>query len=176
MSRSVMLDIETLGTAQNAVILSLGAVKFNPYSEKEPHSPFYVKIDVDEQLTTGRTVDEDTLSWWEKQPLHVREEALSEKDRVSVVTFIETFSKYLVGVDTIFAQGPTFDIVLIKDIFRSYGYPVPWNYWQVRDSRTLFDLNPSIKPKSDDLHNALADAYYQAVGVQKLYKHFGVKE
>ena len=55
---------------------------------------------------------------------------------------------------------------------------MPWNYWQIRDSRTLFNMLPK-DPRKDvqmDLHNALADCYFQAKSVQKAYKNFGVKK
>ena len=32
------------------------------------------------------------------------------------------------------------------------------------------------KGMQTDLHNALADCYYQAKCLQKVYKHFGVKQ
>ena len=54
---------------------------------------------------------------------------------------------------------------------------MPWNYWQIRDSRTLFSMmDRSRKEIQEELHNALADCYYQAKCVQKSYKHFGVNE
>jgi len=174
MSRSIMLDLETLGTSQDSVILTLGAVKFDPYTTVDPNLPCYVRLDVDEQIAAGRIVDEKTLEWWSEQPFHIREEALSENDRVSVTDFIEAFTKYCNGAEFIFSQGTTFDIILLENLFQTNGYNVPWHYWQVRDSRTLFDLAPNLRPKSDDLHNALADAYNQAIGVQAIYQHFGV--
>ena len=56
--------------------------------------------------------------------------------------------------------------------------PVPWNYWQIRDSRTVFNMMPQDPRKGmqTDLHNALADCYYQAKCLQKVYKNFGVKQ
>jgi len=48
----------------------------------------------------------------------------------------------------------------------------------VRDSRTLFTMC-KIDPRKamqTDLHNALADAYFQAKGVQMAYKELGVEK
>ena len=44
MSTCVMLDSETLGTGPDAVILTIGAVKFDPYNLQEPHTPLYFRI------------------------------------------------------------------------------------------------------------------------------------
>ena len=42
---------------------------------------------------------------------------------------------------------------------------------------TLFAMMPTDPRKAiqEELHNALADCYYQAKCVQSTYKHFGVK-
>jgi hypothetical protein len=36
-----MIDLETLSTNPNAVILTVGGVKFNPYNSEEPAQPMY---------------------------------------------------------------------------------------------------------------------------------------
>ena len=73
----VMLDLETLGTRPDCVILTLGAVKFNPYTADMPGPGLYLRPDVDEQISRGREVQEETVEWWLKQAEDVREEALS---------------------------------------------------------------------------------------------------
>ena len=104
-----MIDIETLAQTPDSVILSLGAVKFNPYSMNDPTDGIYFKIDVDEQLKLGRVVQNETLEWWTKQPEDVREEALSEHDRVSLDEVYRQLNKIVVGVDAVWAQGTVFD-------------------------------------------------------------------
>ena len=44
-----MIDLETLGVLPDTVIMTLGAVKFDPYSDAEPHSELYMRLDVEEQ-------------------------------------------------------------------------------------------------------------------------------
>ena len=69
-------------------------------------------------------------------------------------------------------------VVMLQHLYKSAETPVPWNYWQIRDSRTLFKMMPQDPRKAiqEQLHNALADCYYQAKCVQQSYKHFGVKQ
>jgi hypothetical protein len=56
------------------------------------------------------------------------------------------------------------------------GKPVPWQYWQICDSRTIGMMGDySAKTGNKDAHNALADAYSQAIGVQRIFKELGVK-
>ena len=94
-----MIDLETLSTRPDAVILSVGAIKFDPYSSTEPHDPLLFKVDVDSQTEMGRHVMEDTLNWWATQPEHIREDALGEKDRMDLDYTIKAINKWAVGVD-----------------------------------------------------------------------------
>jgi hypothetical protein len=50
------------------------------------------------------------------------------------------------------------------------GKGYPWSFWQVRDTRTIFDLG--INPDRPDVlaHHALHDAYNQAIGVQNVFR------
>jgi hypothetical protein len=174
---AVMLDIETMGFTHECVVLTLGAVKFNPYDLQEPHSPLYFKIDVNEQIEQGRTVDDSTMTWWSKQPQSAQDEAFEEEGRISMDEATVQLNKYLSGVDKIWAQGPLFDICIMEHFYKMIGKPVPWQYWQIRDSRTIADMGDySAKTGNKDAHNALADAYSQALGVQQIYKQRGVKK
>ena len=178
MAIHAMIDLETLDTCPQATVTTIGGVKFNPYRDTEPRSEFYMRLDIDEQDRLGRTVNQDTLDWWAKQDPHIREEAFGEEDRVGLVHFLNHLTKWMVGVDVLWGHGYGFDVTMVEDLYRQMAIPIPWNFWQVRDGRTLISILPR-DPRKDmqtDLHNALADCYYQAKCLQKVYKHFGVKQ
>jgi len=64
-----MIDLETLGVLPDTVVMTLGAVKFDPYSAAEPHSELYLRLDVEEQTEAySRSINDDTLAWWASQP------------------------------------------------------------------------------------------------------------
>jgi hypothetical protein len=172
-----MLDLETLGTRPGCVILTLGAVKFDPYSLQEPGPGIYFRVDVDEQTALGREVQEDTLAWWISQADDIREEALGEQDRVSLDTLYRDLNRFLVGANNIWAQGPLFDFAILENLYRQMGWPTPWQYWQIRDSRTLFGVHgdPRVKGKAG-LHNALEDCVSQATAVQQIYNKLGIEK
>ena len=178
MSTSVMLDTETVATSRDAVVLTIGCVKFDPYSTEEPHSGMYCRLEVDEQVARGRIINEETLVWWGKQTAEAQEEAFGDNgDRIPVLTFLTDLNRYLVGADKVWAQGPLFDIIILEDMFSMYGMSPNWRYSQIRDSRTLFDLGDALAKDGNALaHNALADAYSQALSVQALYRQLGVKK
>jgi exodeoxyribonuclease VIII len=175
---AVMLDLETMGFQHNAVVLTLGCVKFDPYTLQDPYDPLYLRFNVDEQTGLGRVIDDSTMEWWAKQPQSAQDEAFGDDgDRISMDDVTKQLNKYLVGVDKIWAQGPLFDIDIMANFYKMIGKPVPWEYWQIRDSRTISDMgNYSAKTGNKDAHNALADAYSQAVGVQQIYRQCGVKK
>ena len=171
-----MIDLETLSTNPDAVILTVGGVKFNPYNSVEPSQGMYFRVDVDSQTAIDREVMQDTLEWWAKQPKEISEEALGDKDRISLEDMVKTINKWSVGVDVFWCQGPLFDYAILQNLYKQLGHPVPWQYWQIRDSRTLFSLVPrDPNEKREALHNALADCYFQAKKVQKIYQQLNLK-
>ena len=171
-----MIDLETLSTTPDAVILTVGGVKFNPHNSDEPNRPMYFRVDVDEQTKIDRHVMQETLDWWGKQAEDVREEALGDKNRISLDQMIKTINKFSVGVDVFWCQGPLFDYAILQNFYAQMQVPVPWNFWQIRDSRTLGSLVPrDPNEKRTGLHNALEDCYFQAKKVQRVYKQLGIK-
>ena len=171
MTIHAMIDLETLATDPHCTVLTVGGVKFNPDNNSEPHSEFYFHLDIDEQDSLGRTTTEDTIAWWAKQDPKVREEAFREEDRVGLKHFLDQLTKWMVGVDVLWGHGYGFDVTILEDLYRQMATPIPWNFWQVRDGRTLISILPR-DPRKDmqtDLHNALADSYYQAKAIQVAY-------
>ena len=165
-----MLDLESLGTRPDCAILTLGAIKFNPYVLDSFGDSLYLRIDVNEQLALGREVQEDTLTWWSTQAEDVREEALGEGNRVSLTEMYRQLNRFCVGATNIWCQGPAFDIVILENIYRQMGWPTPWQFWHIRDSRTLFGVHGDPREKNKaGLHNALEDCVSQAQGVQQIF-------
>ena len=177
MMPAAMIDIETLDTAPSSVILSVGACKFDPYSDAEPHSQRHWRISIEEQLAQGRTVSDSTIEWWARQDPKVRDAAFTEDGRISIEIFMSELNRWMVGVDKIWCQGPQFDMVILENLFAQFGVHKNWAYWQVSDSRTIFNLMPEDPRKGirQDAHDALADAYYQSIAVQRTFRHFGVQ-
>lgn len=165
----MMLDIETLATTPDAVILSFAAVKFNEF---HPEDRFYdhlnLALDVDEQIALGRRVDQDAVNWWATQPAEVQAFAFQEQ-RTSLTEFVNKLNKFIVATDRIWAQGPVFDIAILENLYRQLGKPIPWKYFNIRDSRTLIKaLGSDIENKRENAHDALADCKYQANYIKKI--------
>ena len=173
----VMLDLETLSTRPDATILTFGACKFNPYKQEEITQGIYFRINVDEQITLGRHVDDNTIEWWGKQAEDVYAEAFDPNDRISLEQFTQELNRFIVGCDNIWAQGPVFDIVILENLYRQLGLPCPWQFWQIRDSRTLLSTHGDPRDKNKaGLHNALEDCVSQAQAVQYVFHKAGITE
>jgi hypothetical protein len=172
----LMLDIETLATTPDSTILTIGAQGFDPFSDKFTEATYYRRLTIDSQAE--RTIDDSpngTVEWWGKQAADAQEEALGDgDDRVDIITSLKELSKIAWKHKRIWANGTTFDMVILEDAMRQYGIPCPWKYWQVMDARTIYKLT-SAKPLGNN-HNALADCVKQIDTLQQSIKQLGISE
>lgn len=173
MLSDIMIDLETLSTSTNASILTIGAVKFDPFNNDIDNSTcekFYLKVDLDSCDALGLDVSEDTLEWWSKQSKEAQEEAFSTDNRIHIREAFNQLYKFCWGAKRVWSHGAAFDTVICENIFRKLNKAIPWSFWEVRDTRTLFDLG--IDPKRPPVlkHHALEDAWNQAVGVQNVFQ------
>ena len=172
MTKHLMVDLETMAVTPRTVVLTLGAVTFNPYTN-EIYDDLYFKIDLDDQDKLGREIDPNTLDWWAKQNPAVMEEAFSSDGRISFEDAISAFHKFAWGCDKFWSHGAVFDLMILEDMYRQVNRTPPWEFWRCRDTRTLFDLADPEMKKSEEQHNALFDAIRQAKGVQTVYRKLG---
>ena len=70
------------------------------------------------------------------------------------------------------AQGVAFDTVICEQIFKKLGRGAPWMFYNLRDTRTLFDIKDPKMPSARH-HHALFDCWRQIVGVQNVYREIG---
>ena len=174
MAKHLMVDLESMAVTPRATILTLGAVHFNPYGMGYSDK-LYMRFDLDAQDKLGREVDPNTLDWWAKQDPKIMEEAFSPDDRIPLAEAVDKFHKFAWGCDAFWAHGSLFDIAILEDLYRQLEKPVPWQFWQIRDTRTIFDLGWDPDMPKGGLHDALQDAIRQAAGVQNIYSKLKVK-
>jgi len=168
----VMIDLETLATSTDAVILTIGAVKFDPFGSdiKEPAmDSFYVKIDIDSCDELGLVSNDDTIAWWAQQDKAAQAEAFEGTDRIHIRDAFDQLYKFCWGAKRVWSNGAAFDIPICEHVYKKLNKAIPWSFWAVRDVRTAFDLgiNPNRPPVM--AHHALQDAWNQAVGIQNVY-------
>ena len=164
----VMIDLETLGTGADAVILSIAAVRFDLYTphtfEKFPELEFYrTGINIDQ----GRRIDDGTFRWWMGQSEAARAEHFKPEMYLSEALG-ELYDFFNDGstpdVYGVWGNGADFDNAVLQQAWQRFqmgGQLYP--YWANRCFRTftaLFDPNKNHRPASND-HNALNDCRNQ---------------
>ncbi len=172
MANHVMVDLETLGRDPWAVIVSLGAVKFDPDSDKLD-GDFYANVMIQSCLDAGLSVDGATVQWWMEQPDEARR-ALFHPDPLPLHAALSGFTEFYRGCEHLWAHGSAFDVPILGAAYRALRQERPWSSRQIRDTRTLFSLVPpsvleGIQPQGLT-HHALHDASHQARLVQAAYR------
>jgi hypothetical protein len=163
-----MIDLETMSTLPSATVLTMGAVLFDPQGSTIERT-LYVKFNVDEQDRMKRHVDPATIEWWGRQDPKVAEEAFGEDGRIPVTDAMAQLTQFCKGCKGFWSHGATFDLIILNDIYHQLNQRAPWQFWQMRDTRTLFDIGFDHNMNKAGLHNALEDAKRQAKAVQHVY-------
>ena len=172
MLSDIMIDLETLATSPTAAVLTIGAVKFDPFNIESDNSTcekLYLKIDLDSCDELGLEVNEDTITWWSQQSKEAQDEAFSPEGRIHIRDAFNQLYKFCWGAKRVWSHGASFDTVICENIFRKLNKACPWKFWEVRCTRTLFDIG--IDPQRPPVlkHHALEDAWNQVVGVQNVF-------
>lgn len=182
----IMVDLETLDTAQSAVILSIGLVAFDPMSKNMGEKMYIELTDTTEmQQTIGRTVSAETLKWWMQQDVLAKrvfsnppqEGVYRPKSLLQALNDVCAFFARNGGDKVqLWGNGSDFDNVILGSLFESFGLKKPWSYSRNRCFRTMKRLsgimgNLKIQtPAFDGVpHNALDDAVHQALHLQEIF-------
>jgi hypothetical protein len=168
-----MLDLETIGSNPNSVVLSVGAVSFNSEIITDQKEWF---LDVDSQITQGRRVDFDTLKWW----IHQSDEAqdiFNDRFLTSLSFFAGEFQNFWTRTcgdgAKIWGNGADFDIPILTTLLVKNGVKAPWKFWNSRCFRTvkaMYGIDKLIEFEGVR-HGALTDALHQAKCLQLFFKN-----
>lgn len=159
-----MIDIETLGTDVDSVVVSLGAVFFD-IETKQLGDTFYKRIEIQSQLNMGRKITENTLLWWFNQDLAARK-VFSEIGVLPLEVLVE-FRKWIYERNSkalVWGNGSSFDISILEHLYKDYKIAIPWSYKSITDFRTFkrfCDKGVRVE-REGTYHQALDDAIYQA--------------
>lgn len=172
--KHLMIDLETLSTAPNAVILQIGAVRFDPMTCEVGNS-LQINVDIDSCLRLGMKIDDATFRWWMRQADTARLSVAGESTAsiVAALISLKQFAEF--EIEAVWSHGASFDIPILENAFRVANLDVPWHYRAPRDTRTLFWLAEQMRnwqpqPTEDRAHTAAADAVAQAWEVCAAYQ------
>lgn len=178
-SRHIMVDIETLSTAKNATVLSIGAVEFDVFTG-EVRGKFYRKLKLAEQ--SQRHISMGTLQWWAKQRNDGCDDllAISDDDKESVTASLLDLLWFIYGASekdftqelNVWACDPDFDLEILSTLYQDVGLKAPWAYYETRSVRTIRSMGKHFGislPKLDVSHNALDDCIRQVTEISHVY-------
>ena len=167
-----MVDLETLGTGADSVILSIGAVSFDLDGDGLDDNGFYASVSIESNLASSRKIDESTLLWWMKQDAAAQ--AVFTEPKQSLDSAMDSFSAWFAHSKCkyVWSNGADFDIPIMANAFRSLGWETPWEFYNTRCVRTYKNLPSArnVKVENAAKHNALSDAITQARLVQAVQK------
>lgn len=179
-STHVMIDLETLATTPQAIVLSIGAQVFDIDGIlAEPQKQFYCVLPYREQVRMDRYKDPATMGWWDRQSAEARQILTDSSSCLGdlytgMQEFKDWFARNTQGAAYAWGLGALMDLAILEDLFRQLRLPVPWDYRHAMCFRTLRELYNRQVPAPAFVgtrHNALADAQHQALHAVQILRH-----
>lgn len=183
MAIDFVLDVETLDTQDSAVLLSVGVVAVNFADEFRPEdlrkSSLFVKFNAaDQRKRLGRSIDRDTLEFWQKQDQEVKNKnLLPSAEDVVVEIGVESIRAWMnaQGFDrrrsVVWTRG-SLDGAVIQSIQKQLGVPPIFAYNRIRDVRTAVDIlsgsnngysESSVPFENNNAHDPVDDSIRDAL-------------
>lgn len=176
MAEHFMIDLETMSTAGDAAILSIGIQPFDPRGQGiDEAAGAVIHVDLQACMNAGLRVDAATVMWWLTQTDDARA-ALVARDPVllsDALRELTAFGQRNGGWSwaKVWGNGAAFDIPILENAFRRCRLDIPWAYNNVLDVRTMKWLAPDVPKVAPKVaHDALSDAQAQALYVQDCWR------
>lgn len=166
MAHHVMIDLETLGLNSSAVLLSLGAVKFD-FNTLQVVDRFECFFRLSDQQEHGRTISTDTLRWWMQQSDDARQVFASSQELTNEQCLVR-FNEFLrtpEPVAGVWGNGAAFDNALLRNFYYAYKLKPAWSHREDFCFRTFNAMFATAETRAmanpGVVHDALADAQFQ---------------
>ena len=160
--KDIMVDIETLGTCNDAVITQIGACYFDRYTG-DIGNEFAINVEIGSCLGKGLKVTSGSIKFW----LERKENCTFLKNPIPLGSALGKFGTFIDKKAFLWSHA-TFDMVILAAGYEAVGQGLPYSYRNVRDIRTLTDLAriPYKKEEGEEKkdaksHDALEDCRYQ---------------
>ncbi|WP_041934507.1 3'-5' exonuclease [Cyclobacterium marinum] len=170
--KHLMLDLETMGNASFAAIISIGLVEFDIETGITGRE-FYVNVDLQSCIDLGLIIDASTLKWWMKQNDHARKE-FTDRVSIPIQNALSDVAEFCNKNYQIWGNSARFDCGILQNAFNKAGMDIPWDYKKERCIRTLVSFAPNIKAnfkQSGNAHNALDDCKYQIGYCSEIWRY-----
>ena len=159
-----MIDLETLGTSSNSVVVSVGLVAFN-ISTGEILADIDIGLNLNQQIKTGGVIDGDTLEFhFAQAPDSIQK--MAQRKVLDVKEGLELISNFIKAnnITTLWGNGATFDNVILRNLYARHLKVFPLGFWTDRDLRTavdIYNIDTRTVPFEGIKHYCLDDARHQ---------------
>ena len=185
---ALMVDIETMSTDNDAAILTIGVTAFDPYGNDTEESlraksALFGPISIKSNQEEGRHIDGETVLWWMQQSEQARK-SLVEGTPMQLKNALVKFAKWMGSVEPkpteIWANSPSFDLVILKSAFKQVNIIWPFFFSKERDLRTIkaiaYPDNDMPEFSVGTAHDAVDDTIKQALMVQHFNRKITIGE
>ena len=174
----IMIDIETDGrNALKNSMVQIAGKKFNIHTGEIGEDMFIANL----KPLEGRVQDPDTMDWWSRQDVTIREGVFENPLDAGLV--MNAFADWCYPQNTLRFWGkPThFDFVFVQSYFDELKIPNPFHYRMARDMNSYIAAlyHPKMRPPDEQVpyndvggaHNALSDVINQISELMAHEKH-----
>jgi len=173
---NTMVDLETLSTKANAVIVSIGVTVFD---HEGIRATFYAPVDIESYEEYGNSFDisPSTVAWWMKQNKEAHEAFFKAQGTATIhealVQLAEWWESHCkMNRLKVWGNGSDFDNVILSNAYNTLGLKTPWRFYNNRCYRTVKNMCPLVKmERSGTHHNALDDAISQTEHLLELNEY-----
>lgn len=170
----LMVDIETMGTSNDAALVSVAAVFFNLQTEAIGPS-FCQNINLITSCRHGGVIEPSTCLWWMRQSERARSTVFNAAlDVRDVLRELAIWIGNNGDLKTVRPWGNSnrFDLGILESAYKRVHMPVPWFWSNERDFRTVrneYKAHVEYDPekKGDGAHDPLVDCKFQ---IEHLFK------
>jgi hypothetical protein len=178
----VMVDLETLGLDDKAIVLSIATGFFNP--KWEEIKMISSNLETEPQREVGRTTDNTTLKWWETQSDQAKNALLVNIEHPqSAITehgkAIQAFQESMKDFRVLFwGNSPNFDLNKLESLAFDFRYWLNFPDYHRRCFKTVRDVMCSYYnaeyDESATTHIATDDVRQQAAFMRKIIREFNL--
>lgn len=177
MPRTIMIDLETLGSVPGCSIVAIGATAST--DDGFVTDTFYIVVSRSSCVAYGLRESVETLDWWSRQSEQARE-VIAQAEDPAAATLPDALAALNVFVSRhgkveVYGNGSDFDNAILAVAADAAHVVLAWPFWANRCYRTIKSRMPWIRmDRQGTHHNALDDARSQARHLGRLNREMAM--
>lgn len=147
-----LIDFETLNTTPDCVVRCLSVVPFKLGTQESFEAiksrVLTVWFDPQDQLARLRTLDDETIEFWNTQLAKSSGETYENAERIlgtceedvnpkEALEIISAYIKDVAPSGLIYSRGANFDFPIFESLCRMYGVALPFSTWKATCSKSI---------------------------------------